>query len=181
MRLDFILTLLFVLVSITMKGQEDMAEEAIRVDASSASLLQWLDQIEKQTGIILSYNTSIIDLNKKHRFQTGGTITIKKLLEVLLKEYDYRLIPLPQRKLLIQVDRVLYFELTGTVKEVESHEKLLGATVLITDKEGDKRYVLTDKNGVFNTQVRQGPCKIEVSYMGYTSHKMTVKKSLLEN
>lgn len=175
MRLDFILTLLFVLVSITMKGQEDMAEEAIRVDASSASLLQWLDQIEKQTGIILSYNTSIIDLNKKHRFQTGGTITIKKLLEVLLKEYDYRLIPLPQRKLLIQVDRVLYFELTGTVKEVESHEKLLGATVLITDKEGDKRYVLTDKNGVFNTQVRQGPCKIEVSYMGYTSHKMTVE------
>lgn len=179
MRLDFILTLLFVLVSTTMKGQEDMAEEAIRVDASSASVLQWFHQIETQTGIILSYNTSIIELNKKHRFQTGGTITIKRLLEILLKGYEFRLIALPHRKLLIQVDRVLFFDLTGTVKEAGSHEKLLGATVLITDKEGDKRYVLTDKNGVFNTQVREGNCKIEVSYMGYTPYEM--KLGMTEN
>lgn len=156
--------------SLSAEGQESVAEEVVRVDASSATMLQWFGRIEKETGVVLSYNPSLLDMKRRCRFQRAGEIRIDRLLAVLLEGYDYQLVPLPDRKLLIRVDRVLYHDLSGTVREAGSNERLFGATVTVTDGKGNKSYDVTDNNGVFNIKVSDGDCRVEVSYVGYTAY-----------
>lgn len=61
-----LLALLITLVTTLTYGQKSpdirtIAEERIRVTASSATVLQWFDKIEKETQITLAYNPSHID------------------------------------------------------------------------------------------------------------------------
>lgn len=54
--------------SLSAEGQESVAEEVVRVDASSATMLQWFGRIEKETGVVLSYNPSLLDMKRRCRF-----------------------------------------------------------------------------------------------------------------
>ncbi|MDD7256969.1 MAG: TonB-dependent receptor [Prevotellaceae bacterium] len=173
-RFILIIVVCFANVTLSICGQTKVAGEIVKVDSSSATVREWFGLIEQQTGLTLSYNPSLINMNEKCRFERNGSITVERLLEVVLEGYDFRLIPLPDRKLLIQIDRKQYFCLTGTVREAESNEKLMGATVQVTDADGKKIYAVTDRNGIFTVEVVQGRCSYTVSYVGYKPYGNSV-------
>lgn len=98
-----LLMLMLIFSSLSVKGQSTVAEEVIRFDASSASVHTWFNRIERQAHITLSYNAMLIDTKKKVGVGVAGRMKVEQLLAVLLQGYDYKLITLPDRKLLIQV------------------------------------------------------------------------------
>ncbi len=148
-----------------------MAEEVIKVDASSATVREWFNIIEKQSDIVLSYNPSLINMNARCKFERAREISVRNLIDAILEGYDYKLVTLPERKLLIQIERELFFDLTGVVKDADSKEKLMGATITVIDNKGKKTYSVSDRNGVFNVHVRKGKCSIGVSYVGFHQYE----------
>lgn len=94
-------TVLFILLFTAIaSGQEttskmNLAEERISVSASSATVLQWFNKIEREARITLSYNPSHIDLGKVCRITTSGTISIGQLLDKLLEGYTFKTTVIP--------------------------------------------------------------------------------------
>lgn len=113
----------FILLSITFgHGQQatvtsDLAEERIQVTASSATVLQWFDKIEKEGHLTLSYNASLIDLHQICQIQVSQSMTISQLLKKILKGYQFETQVLPSRKLVIQIKRALSFSSMGLLKK----------------------------------------------------------------
>ena len=98
-----LLSILFLLVTLVANGQNTVAEEVVKIDASSATVHSWFQQIERQTKITLSYNPSLINLNQRIGIGVSGKMKVSQLLGIILKNYEYNLIPLDNRKLLIQI------------------------------------------------------------------------------
>ena len=92
---------------------------------------------------------------------------------MILRDYEYRLMPMPGRKILIQILGTRLFDLMGIVREKDSGERLFGATVIFTDHGGKKTFAVTDRNGMFNVSVRRGSCKVAVSYVGYAPYEIS--------
>lgn len=145
-------------------------ERTVEVAAGTASLRQWLDAIQQQAGITLLFAPSELDMKRQTSFRAGGAITVRKLLGILLKDYVYSLETLSADRLRIAVDHPLRFDITGTVREAESNEKLLGATVTVIDCNGHSNHAVTDRNGFFNVAVCGGSCTLTISYVGYASY-----------
>ena len=59
------------LLAVTLRGQETdrstVTEERIQVRASSATVLQWFRLIERDARLVLSYDPTSVDLNRKCR------------------------------------------------------------------------------------------------------------------
>lgn len=145
-----------------------VAEERIAVTASSATVLQWFDMIEKEKDITLSYNPSQIDMEKICRIDFTGETTIRELLRKILKDYRYRLVCLQHGKIAIQIIRKKETcRITGTIKESDSMEQLYGAIIMFENKNGEKQYAMSDENGLFKCFVMEGSYNVTASYMGY--------------
>ena len=82
-----------------------MAEETLSISASSATILRWFEIIEKECGIVLSYNPAMIDLDRKVNPVINGTTTVGRLLRAVLKDYDVNISSMPPRKLIIQATK----------------------------------------------------------------------------
>ncbi|SFG51126.1 TonB-dependent receptor domain-containing protein [Prevotella sp. KH2C16] len=166
-----LLTILLAFAALGASGQGSVAEEAVQVDASPATVRIWFDRIEREGKVVLSYNASLIEMDRHVACRVSGSATIGQLLGMVLKDYEYRLIPMPGRKILIQILGTRLFDLMGIVREEGSGERLFGATVMVTDHVGRKAFVVTDRNGMFNVGVRRGRCKVSVSYVGYAPYE----------
>lgn len=53
-----------------------LTEETLRVEASSATVQQWLSRIETGLGIVISYNPAQIDVDKVRRIDRPGVYTV---------------------------------------------------------------------------------------------------------
>lgn len=130
-------------------GQEtdiinDMAGERIYVSASSATVLEWFDCIEKETGITLSYNPSMIELDRQCRVPLTGNITVGRLLGIVLADYKYKISSIAPKKLVISIVRRKNFYISGSVSDADSREKLYGAVIMLEDSVGQKIYSMAD-------------------------------------
>lgn len=272
----YLITILLLFASLMASGQGTLTEEVVRIEASSAPMRSWLKRIEQQANIVLSYNSSLLDTQEEVPFTVGGRLTVRQMLDYLLRNYDYALLPMPGRKLLIQIkgrhtaprqatapppiadrrlrigslsatlrewftlmerqgnfavtypadaidldktvkfDRpgelsvadllavllkdyryrlttpnekelhidvleALRYQLTGVVKEADTHETLLGATVVITADNQKPAYAITDENGFFNVSLLKGTYRITVNSVGYTAYEgnVSVERELL--
>lgn len=165
--------LALVLFRMTMAHAQDtnsarvLTEETLRVNASSASVLQWLSKIEGDLGIVISYNPAQVDVNKVVRIDRQGVYTVGTLLSKVLDGYKVRTAFVPPRKLLLQVEKIENFCVKGTVLEAGSGERLYGAVVSLANGEGKRTVAVTDANGVYCLYVRPGAYVLNISYMGY--------------
>ena len=113
-----------------------LTEETLRVEASSATVQQWLSRIETGLGIVISYNPAQIDVDKVRRIDRPGVYTVGALLSKVLDGYKVRTAFVPPRKLLIQAEKIENVCLGGTVLEEESGERLYGAVVSVDNGGG---------------------------------------------
>lgn len=158
----------------TKASPHSLAEEPITIAASSATVLQWFDQIERDCDIILSYNPSAIDLDQVCTVKTSGTITVEELLKEILKNYSFKTTDIPPRKIVIQINEKKFFTLSGTVYEEGSSEKLYGAIISLYDSAGKKQYTISDENGRFKLPLPEGDYRLYITCMGYTPHEQTI-------
>lgn len=154
------------------KTEHSIAQTQLSVTARCATLAQWIEEIEKQTGITLSYNSSLLNINKLHTLTHKKDISIAQLLSLLLRDYNYELIELGENKLVISVQQQIC--ISGNIIENESHERLFGAIVSFEDSEGKKTYAMSDEHGLFKISLPQGKYNMCVRYMGYTPYVQTI-------
>ena len=105
----FILAFFFVWIAFQPFAQETgksdkVTGEAIYVEASSASVLEWFRKIEEEKDITISYNPSNIDTSRICKIMHTGNITVGNLLQKLLGDYRFTMVEMPQRKILIRID-----------------------------------------------------------------------------
>lgn len=181
LKLCLILAVTIALCGMTgVYGQESgpahtVAEETLQVDASSATVLQWFHRIEREKRIVLSYNASLIDLNRVIRVEKARRMTVAELLEVVLDGYVFKTDFIPPRKLVIQVREKENFYVSGTVFEEGSKERLYGAVVSLEDGKGKQWNCISDGNGVFKLYAPEGTYRLTVSYMGYSPYNRQVR------
>lgn len=150
--------------------------EHIQVIAARATVQEWFSYIGRETGIILSYNATAIDLSRTCRIDISGEMTVGQLIDRVLEGYNYRLTELPQRKLAIQIIELQRWHLTGTVCEQGSLERLPGAVVSLTEGDGSRPiYTVTNENGFFSLEAEEGTYSLIVTYMGYIPLTAKVK------
>lgn len=159
------------------KSDHTVAEEWMQVPASSATVWQWFGWIEKQTGLVLSYNAAQIDLEEVCRVTRSGKRTVQELLDEILSDYRVHIAFVPPRKLVIQAQRIENYYVRGAVCEEGSGERLYGAVVTLEDKSGKQWNAISNDNGVFRLYVPEGTYTLKTSYMGYTPQTRAVRVS----
>ncbi len=93
--------------SLLAHGQEgktaySLTDERISINAGSASLACWFQQIEQKAAVTLAYDPSRLEMNRTIKIEHNGEITIGALLDQLLKNYRYHIASLQLRKLAIR-------------------------------------------------------------------------------
>lgn len=152
-----------------------VAEKWMQVNASSATVLQWFEWIEKSTDVVLSYNPTQIDLDKRCRIEQGGRMTLQDLLHKILADYQVQLAFVPPRKLVIQARRIENYYVSGTVCEAESEERLYGAVVTLEGRDGKQWNTISNGNGIFRVYVPEGSYTLKTSYIGYEPQVRKIK------
>lgn len=151
-----------------------LTDEVLYVRASSASVYQWFNIIENQKKVSISYNQSNIDIEKICTLHQSATMTISQLLDVILKDYKYSITEMPGRKIVIRIDAKEEFQVSGTVTDESTSEKLYGAIVAVSNSDGKKFYTASDENGNFRINLKEGDYKIEIGYMGFEKYSIPV-------
>lgn len=154
------------------KQVNHITEETVHITVPSASVKDWFNLIQRQ-GIILSYNPSLLDLNEYQRVN-ADRLTVRKLLQTILSDYRFKIIPAEGNKIILQIEGRKYRMVTGVVREAISHEKLYGASLIFSRGSQSQHYAITNSNGQFAVSLLPGNYHIEVRYMGYKSHKQTI-------
>lgn len=139
------------------------------MDGSSATLACWLERIEREKQLTLAYNASLLDLERVCHIARPGTLTVKALLGELFREYRMKVLPAAGRKLVLALTPRQTYQLSGTVKEAESGERLYGAVVSLEDGYGNRSFAVTDDNGLFSMEVPEGTYRMRISYMAIRS------------
>lgn len=157
------------------KSANTVAEEWIQVNSSSATVLQWFEWIEKSTGIVLSYNSAQMELGEVRRIEPGGRMTVEELLHRILSGYQVKIAFIPPRKLVVHARKIESYDVSGTVSEVDSEERLYGAVVTLEDKDGKQWNTISNGKGIFRLHVPEGTYTVKTSYMGYTPQVQSVR------
>ena len=101
----------------------------------------------------------------RQRTVSKGERTVGALLNSILSEYKFKIIPAESKKLILQIEGMKKNTLTGSIKESETGEKLYGAVIIFKQPDGKIKYATSNSNGVFTTDLFSGTYSIEVRYM----------------
>ena len=80
-----LLTILLAFAALGASAQGSVAEEAIQVEASSATVRMWFDRIEHEGKVVLSYNASLIEMDRRVACSLSGSVKISQLLNMILR------------------------------------------------------------------------------------------------
>lgn len=157
------------------KSANTVAEEELTCIHSSATVLQWFEWIEKSTGIVLSYNPAQMELGDVCRIEHGGKMTVETLVRRILSGYQMKIAVVPPRKLVIHARKIESYDVSGTVSEEDSEERLYGAVVTLEDKDGKQWNTISNGKGIFRLHVPEGTYTLKTSYMGYAPQSQSVR------
>ena len=81
----------------------------------------------------------------------------------------------PPRKLVIHARKIESYDVSGTVSEEDSEERLYGAVVTLEDKDGKQWNTISNGKGIFRLHVPEGTYTLKTSYMGYAPQSQSVR------
>lgn len=159
-----------------------MANEKITLRISDAPLATILKQVEKKANIKIMFYGAIPGINQKTTLNARNR-ALGSVLEELLQgrgvTIDYgenRTVSItasdntPENNSMVKV--------AGIVRDAETGETLIGATVTITDGSGNStgRGCITDVEGKYALELPR-KASIQIAYMGYKQQSMQILKN----
>jgi hypothetical protein len=143
----------------------------------SSSLLNFLQDINRQTGVVIEYVTDNLDTTRQITLQ-GKPITIGTVLQQVLKGEKIRAVEKNNKIMLTPANDPLpddfflaHYSLYGMVKEAVSGEPLPEATIWQPDR---KRGSLSNNFGYYTLIVPEGRQVIQLSYAGYNTQTLVL-------
>lgn len=141
------------------------AESIIISNDSTATMLDWFKLIEDQ-GIVLSYNTSNLNLNEKIDIK-HGRFSIAQLLQILLYKYDFEINYSSSNKILLQIKGLKRFILKGYISDKDTTEPLEGCVIIFQTKSHRKFSAVADSLGKFTIKLPYDKYVMNASHIGY--------------
>ena len=132
---------------------------------STATVLGWFNMLEDK-GVVLSYNSSNIDLSERIALKKQA-YSVEELLKKVLGRYDFETAYLQSHKILLRIKGPRKFVVKGYITDKETSEPLEGCAVSLSAQDGKKYVALTDSLGVFRLKLPYGNYKLNTSYIGY--------------
>ena len=156
-----------------------VAEESVNVTAdSTATVLGWFNMFERK-GLVLSYNSSDINLYEKIKMP-GQRMGIDDFLDRVLYRYVYELQHTEGNKILIRIKGVKTFVLQGHVSDADTDENLGDCSIILINQQNEIFSTATDINGMFRISVPIGKYKLKTTYVGFDrySKPITLNRNL---
>lgn len=147
--------------------QTSCSRETICVHPANASLQRWMEWVEKEKGITLSYNASQLDMNETVSIHETDTLTIAELLTRLLPDFKVNIMENPPRKLILQIEPRARITLSGDVREEITAEKLDDAFIGLQEIHTGKAYTALTVEGLFSMNIPEGEYRMRIQYIGY--------------
>ncbi len=165
--------------------------QKVKLVGNNISLKTAFDQIEKQTGLSVDYDSKIIDV-KKLISTPSQLVALKDLLTLLLKDTKCNYVinkshiiissPSENEKKYNSEDTGISKKINGLVTD-EKGDPIIGASVVL---KGSNSGTVTNIQGEFSLETTT-TSQLEISYLGYSSqiididNKTTYKIILIEN
>lgn len=150
------------------------SREKICIHPATTSLQKWLEWVEKEKNITLSYNASLLDLKEAVSFHETDTMTVEQLLTRLLPAFRISILENAPRKLVLQIDPRRICTLKGNVREETTAEKLDDAFVALQEIHTGKAYTALTEEGLFSLNILEGEYRIRIQYIGYHPYQQTL-------
>jgi len=144
------------------------------------TIIAFLGDIERNTGVSLSYSTS--QFNAYSRVELARkTFTTEEVLRTLFSKYKVILTERPNKKIIVSVNDYIintkYFTTNGYILDSDSGEKLYGAAIYHMGKD---RGTYSNTEGFYSISNIQKGDVLRVSYIGYRDEFISVDTSFLQ-
>jgi len=153
--------------------------QKIKLDGENLTLKMAFEQIEKQTGLSVDYDTKTIDVNKVIKTIPKPGILTTVLTELLKGTNCVHTIK--QSHIIISISKPIdektkpankNSRITGSVVD-EKGEPIIGANVWVKETASG---VTTDLKGKFSLPASKNSVVLVISYMGYTKAEIEVRE-----
>ncbi len=152
------------------------SQNKVSLDVKDTQLEEIIQLIEQQTSSSFIYNNDIVDTKQRLDISVIDE-TLSKVLDRLFKNTSIIYTIKKNRIILSRLnkDKSLQkqqkFTLSGTIKDITTGETLLGATIIIIDK---NKGVVTNEYGFYSITLLNGNYSIQVSFIGYDTQKIEI-------
>jgi hypothetical protein len=187
-RLSGIAFLLFILYSSELAGQVNILDSLFTFRAGTVKTGNALDLISRRTGYYFTYDSRLIDTERKTLFSFTG-IKLSSLLDSLFKNDSLRYSQINKYIIIYKYTPASLIEkepewevknITGLISDAESGEPLPFATVGIIRK---GRGTVTNNNGEFGMKITRDCINdsLGVSYLGYYDRLIPIRQTIDNN
>ena len=170
MAIRIVIFLIFVFYSIAGFSQEISLSEKISINIENASVNEILQELNKQSGINLSYSNQAINSDKTLNVSLTDE-TIEDVLLIICKEFKLKYtivenqIVIRKAYLIKEKERKEQkYTISGFIKDGETGESLIGATIIIA---GTHIGTITNEYGFYSLTLPANEYVLEYSYIGY--------------
>lgn len=166
-RRAFLLGLLSISTTTICLGQN----QKITISGNNKTRVQIFKEIEKQTGLNISYNQTKLNVNKEIK-QNFNNEELSSVMSEVLKgtDFSYRI---EGSYIIITTNTTSSSgknqKISGVVLD-EAGQPIIGANIII---KGSSNGVISDLNGTFSLDVPLGS-KIQISYIGYQAKEIMI-------
>lgn len=166
-RRAFLLGLLSISTTTICLGQN----QKITISGNNKTRVQIFKEIEKQTGLNISYNQTKLNVNKEIKQNFNNEELYSVMSEVLKgTDFSYRI---EGSYIIITTNTTSSSgknqKISGVVLD-EAGQPIIGANIII---KGSSNGVISDLNGTFSLDVPLGS-KIQISYIGYQAKEIMI-------
>ncbi len=154
-------------------AQKKLPEIVLSVDVREKSLEELLKEIAKKSGVVFSYNPKRIEVAQKVTYScTDKSLT--QILTDLSSQFDLSYSFVENQIILKPEKKTENVTLSGYIKDGQSGEALIGATVMIRQQGTG---VSTNAFGFYSITLPKGNYSVECSFIGYTQFTKTIDLS----
>lgn len=161
------------------KNQTIDLEQKVSVNLKQVDAYTIIKSIEAQTGLNFSYNSKLlkekINLNYKAEQQSLKAILdeLSVILDIEFVLVENQMVIKKKKKTKTEANqKPKIYTISGTIKDKENGESLIGATVLVS---GTRIGTITNSYGFFSLSLPEGDYLIEISFIGFTSVIQNIK------
>jgi len=178
----YILVFIFLVSGFQSLCQTDLLLQKVTVSKQEITVEELIKEINNQTGINFSYSKQNIDVKKKLSIKEKE-YTVKQLLKKLSEETDIDYL-LVEKQIILKKRKKKpsgkKHTVSGTIKDLETGESLIGATVSVDSL---LTGTITNSYGFFSLTLPEGKYKLNISYVGYNlqSFEINLDKDMVLN
>ena len=170
LRTGILTFMLLISIMPGVQSQPDLSRK-ISLSVFNGRLEDILQEISKQGHVELSYSSKKIDLEQRLSLQLTdaslarvlGDLSEQAKLEYMIVE-DHIVIKPAKRKKQIQPSGPFHYTLNGYIRDTESNEVLIGATVYVPEL---GKGTISNEFGFYSLTIPPGSHIISFSYIGY--------------